>query len=79
MMINIFKFSPIKNYILFNFAKYIYNNIPKDDWIKLCFEQENKSGLTVQQCFKYFGYPIILPECKFEHIEKSKIHPNIYY
>lgn len=48
MMINIFKFSPIKNYILFNFANYIYNNISKDDWIKLCFEQENKSGLTVQ-------------------------------
>ena len=47
MMINIFKFSPIKNYILFNFANYIYKNISKDDWIKLCFEQENKSGLTV--------------------------------
>lgn len=39
MMINIFKFSPIKNYILFNFMNYIYNNISKENWIKLCFEQ----------------------------------------
>ena len=38
-MINIFKFSHIKNYILFNFINNIYNNISKENWIKLCFEQ----------------------------------------
>ena len=53
MIINIFKFSKVRYYIFCEFARYIYWDnddhilLKTDDWRTLCFEQLNKSGLSV--------------------------------
>mgnify|MGYP004567509321 CR=1 FL=1 len=54
MIINIFKFSKVRYYIFCEFANYIYKIrdddttlLKIDNWKILCFEQLNKSGLSV--------------------------------